>query len=212
MKKVLKLNKNKVFYIIMGVLLFSVVAATGVKLFIDFRGNDEKEVVTKKKLDSLDVYGYTLDDLDTDTYKKYFNELREVLNKDDIDYKEYASVLTKLFVTDFYTLDNKITSSDIGGEEFVHSDVVDNFKLNAGDTMYNHVKNNVYGDRTQELPEVNSVSIESTEEVKYTYNKKEYEAYKVTASWDYVKDLGYEKNGVFYLIKDNNKLNIVETN
>ena len=184
MKKVLKLNKNKVFYIIMGVLLFSVVAATGVKLFIDFRGNDEKEVVTKKKLDSLDVYGYTLDDLDTDTYKKYFNELREVLNKDDIDYKE----------------------------EFVHSDVVDNFKLNAGDTMYNHVKNNVYGDRTQELPEVNSVSIESTEEVKYTYNKKEYEAYKVTASWDYVKDLGYEKNGVFYLIKDNNKLNIVETN
>ena len=74
----------------------------------------------------------------------------------------------------------------------------------------NHVKNNVYGDRVQELPQVKSVTVNSIQEDKYTYNDNEYEAYKVDTSWEYEKDMGYDTSGVFYLIKDNNKLNVVE--
>lgn len=208
MKKVI--NKNKVFYISVSVLAVVIIIVTGVKVFFDFFVSDEREVISKTKLDSLEMYGYTLDDLDTELYRTYFEELKQVLNEDEIDLSSYASVLSKLFITDFYTLNNKVTSSDIGGIEFVHPDIVDNFKLNAGDTMYNHVKNNVYGDRTQELPIVKSVTIDNIQEVKYTYNGQEYDAFKVVVKWEYEKDLGYDNTGTLYLIYDNNKLNLVE--
>jgi len=42
------------------------------------------------------------------------------------------------------------------------------------------------------------------------YNGTTYEAFKITATWEYETDLGYDKSGTFYLIKDNDKLNIVE--
>lgn len=204
------INKNKVFYLTVSVLAVLVIIAGGVKVFFDFFVSDERQVVSKTKLDSLEMYGYTLDDLDTELYRTYFEELKEVLNDDEIDMSSYASVLSKLFIADFYTLSNKVTSSDIGGVEFVHVDIVDNFKINAGDTMYNHVKNNVYGDRTQELPIVKNVTIDNIQEVKYNYKDKEYDAFKVVAKWEYEKDLGYDNVGTLYLIKDNNKLNVVE--
>lgn len=76
--------------------------------------------------------------------------------------------------------------------------------------MYNHVENNIYGDRKQELPTVKSVDISEVVKTSYTYKDKEYDAYKVSATWEYVSDMGYDKEGIFYLIKDNNKLYIVK--
>lgn len=212
MKKKMKkgINKNRVFYFVVGSLAALIIIACGVKVCFDFFISDEKPVVSKKTLANLELYGYTLDDLDTELYKSYFDELKSILDEEEVNMISYAEVLTKLFITDFYSLSNKVTSSDIGGVEFVHKDMVDNFKMHAGDTMYNHIKNNVYGDRIQELPTVKSVVIDSIQEEKYTYNDMEYDAYKVAASWEYEKDLGYDSNGVFYLIKDNNKLNVVE--
>lgn len=208
MKKVI--NKNKVFYVIMVVLMALVIIITGVKAIFEFVIKDEKDPVSKVELDSIELYGYTLDDLDSPLYKTYFLELKDILNEDEVIMEDYAKSLVKLFVTDFYTLSNKVTSSDIGGLEFIEPNMIDNFKLNAGDTMYNHVKNNVYGDRVQDLPTVKEVTIDDTQEVKYSYNDKEYDGYKILASWEYEVDLEYENKGTFYLIKDNNKINIVE--
>lgn len=208
MKKVI--NKSKLFYFIMGILAILIILVTGVKAFFEFYVKDEKPVVTKKELDNLELYGYTLDDHDTNLYKTYFDELKDILKEEEVDMVSYASSLTKLFVVDFYTLSNKITSSDIGGVEFVHPDMLENFKIHAGDTIYNHIKNNIYGDRKQELAVVSNVVINNIVEDKYTYNGNIYDAYKVSASWEYEKDFGYENSGVFYLIKDNNKLNVVE--
>lgn len=205
-----KINKNRIFYFIVSVIVVIIMIVTGVKVFFDFFVKDDREVVGKSILENLDSYGYTLDDLDTELFRTYFNELKDILNEDEIDYNKYADVLIKLFVTDFYTLSNKVTSSDIGGVEFVHSSFVDNFKMNAGDTMYNHVKNNVSGDRNQELPMVKSVIVSSMNQEKYSYDGKEYDAFKAVVTWEYEKDLGYETNGTFYLINDNNKLNVVE--
>ena len=142
--------------------------------------------------------------------KENFKELKDILANDNINYEDYAKELVMLYVVDFYTLSNKITSSDIGGVEFIPTDMVDNFKMHAGDTMYNHVENNIYGDRKQELPTVKSVNISEVVETSYTYKDKEYDAYKVSATWEYVSDMGYDKEGIFYLIKDNNKLYIVK--
>ena len=207
MKRVL--NKNRLFYFISIILVVIVLLIIGIKFVKDFIIKDNKDIITKNNLDTLELYGYTLDDLDSKLYKEYFNELKSVLNSDVINYEEYAKDIVKLFVTDFYTLDTKLTSSDIGGIEFIPSDMVDNFKMNAGDTMYNHVKTNIYGDREQDLPIVKNVSIDSVSEINYTYKEKEYSAYKVKASWEYEKDMGYDKEGEYVLIKDNNKLYIV---
>lgn len=207
MRKVL--NKNKLFYFVMISLILVVIIVIGLKFTLEFLVKDDKNVVTKKELDSLELYGYTLDDYDSDLYKEYFNDLKGTLNSKEVNYEDYAKEIVKLFVSDFYTLDNKLTSSDIGGVEFIPSDMVENFKMHAGDTMYNHVKTNIYGDRVQELPIVKSVEVTNIENITYTYKDKEYSAYKVSARWEYQEDLGYKNNEIFTLIKDNNKLYIV---
>ena len=207
MRKVL--NKNKLFYFVMISLILVVIIVIGVKFTLEFLVKDDKNVVTKKELDSLELYGYTLDDYDSDLYKEYFNDLKNTLNSKEVNYEDYAKEIVKLFVSDFYTLDNKLTSSDIGGVEFIPNDMVENFKMHAGDTMYNHVKTNIYGDRVQELPIVKSVEVTNIENITYTYKDKEYSAYKVSARWEYQEDLGYKNNEIFTLIKDNNKLYIV---
>lgn len=207
MRKVL--NKNKLFYFVMISLILVVIIVIGVKFTLEFLVKNEKNVVTKKELDSLELYGYTLDDYDSDLYKEYFNDLKGTLNSKEVNYEDYAKEIVKLFVSDFYTLDNKLTSSDIGGVEFIPSDMVENFKMHAGDTMYNHVKTNIYGDRVQKLPIVKSVEVTNIENITYTYKDKEYSAYKVSARWEYQEDLGYKNNEIFTLIKDNNKLYIV---
>ena len=204
------LNKNKVFYTIMTLLITITLIVICVNVYKDFFKREEKPTVIKNKLDALELYGYTLDDLDTEVYKNYFNELKTILNEEEINEEEYAKIIVKLFVTDFYTLDNKISSSDIGGTEYIHPDMIDNFKMNAGDTIYNHVKTNINGDRDQKLPSVKSVEINSIEEETYTYNENDYDGYKVSATWDYNENLGYEKEGIFYIIKVDNKLYIVE--
>lgn len=207
MRKVL--NKNKLFYFVMISLILVVIIIIGVKFTFEFLVKDDKNVVTKKELDSLELYGYTLDDYDSDLYKEYFNDLKGTLNSKEVNYEDYAKEIVKLFVSDFYTLDNKLTSSDIGGVEFIPSDMVENFKMHAGDTMYNHVKTNIYGDRVQKLPIVKSVEVTNIENITYTYKDKEYSAYKVSTRWEYQEDLGYKNNEIFTLIKDNNKLYIV---
>lgn len=207
MRKVL--NKNKLFYFVMISLILIVIIVIGVKFTFEFLVKDDKNVVTKKELDSLELYGYTLDDYDSALYKEYFNDLKSTLNSKEVNYEDYAKEIVKLFVSDFYTLDNKLTSSDIGGVEFIPSDMVENFKMHAGDTMYNHVKTNIYGDRVQELPIVKKVDVTNIESITYTYKDKEYSGYKVSASWEYQEDLGYKNNEIFTLIKDNNKLYIV---
>lgn len=207
MRKVL--NKNKLFYFVMISLILVVIIVIGVKFTLEFLVKDDKNVVTKKELDSLELYGYTLDDYDSDLYKEYFNDLKGTLNSKEVNYEDYAKEIVKLFVSDFYTLDNKLTNSDIGGVEFIPSDMVENFKMHAGDTMYNHVKTNIYGDRVQKLPIVKSVEVTNIENITYTYKDKEYSAYKVSARWEYQEDLGYKNNEIFTLIKDNNKLYIV---
>lgn len=203
-----KLNKKRLFnffVILIALVLFAIVAF---KVVSDMNRDNAK--VEKKELDIIEPYGYKLDDRDTDTYKKYFNELKEVLSEEPIDEEKYAELLTKLFITDFYTLSNRLTSTDIGSLEFIHENQVENFILNAEETMYKTVESDLYGERDQELPEVKEVTVESVEATTYTYNNTEYDAYRVTASWTYKKDLGYETEGIFILMKDNDKLNVVE--
>lgn len=201
----MKKNKGRgviVIFIIVGIILFGYL---GYRVKNDFFKGSER-----KKLDSIELYGYTLSKNDTEIYKTYFKELSKVLNEKTIDYNEYAKLISKLFVIDLYTLDNKLASTDIGGLEFLHKDLKDNFKENMGSTLYNFVESNIDGKRTQELPIVKDVEVSDVFETKYTYNKTEYDAYLVSTNITYEKDLGYPKNMKLTIIKDNNILYIVK--
>ncbi len=204
-----KLNINRIIiaaFIVLGLSLFIVL---GAKLYLDFF-KGEKVITEEKNIDSIELYGYTLKKSDTEIYKQYYNELESILGEEEIDFKQYAEALTKLFVIDFYTLTNKVASTDIGSLEFIRPNQLENFKLNAGDTIYKYVENNLSNDRAQKLPEVQDVTIDSIDNIEYTIGEDEYESYEIKATWSYVEDLGYEKTKIFKLIKDKNILYVVE--
>ena len=195
--------RNIVLFVLIGLILFGVV---GYKAYNDFFKPKPEE----KKLMSLDLYGYTLSERDTDLYKDNFKALEKTLNEKPINYEEYAKLISKLFVIDVFTLDNKVSSTDIGGHEFLYKDIEDNFNDNLGATLYKNVEVNLDGNRKQTLPIVTSIEVTDIKEAKYTYNKVEYEGYTVNLKWEYKQDLGYQSSIKLTLIKDNNILYIVK--
>lgn len=176
------------------------------KVYNDFFNKSE----VKKQLDSIGYYGYTLDSNDTPLYKTYFKELSSVLNEKEINFEEYAKSISKLFIVDVFTLNNKLGSTDIGGLDFIHKDLKDNFKENMGYNMYKNIEINLDGERTQKLPIVKSVTIDDVFNTKYTYNDNSYDAYIVSASISYEEDMGYQNSIKLTIINDNKILYIVK--
>lgn len=204
----MKIKSDKkiiILFIIVGVLLIG---------FLGYRVNKDflSKTNSKKQIDSIDFYGYTLSKSDTDLYKSIFKELSKVLNEKPVDMNSYAKLVSELFIIDLYSLDSKLTSTDIGGIEFLHKDLRENFKENMGSTLYKFVESNIDGKRKQELPMVKEVNVTDVFETKYTYNKNEYPAYLVTVNWTYEKDLGYQTSAKLTIINDNDILYIVKGN
>ncbi len=196
--------KILIFLILIGLALFGYL---GYRVYNDFF----KDTDTRKPIDSIGLYEYTLSNNDTDVYKDNFKALSKVLNEKPINYSEYAKSISKLFIIDLYTLNNKMGSTDIGGVEFLHKDLRDNFKENMGATLYKFMETNLDGKRTQKLPEVKEVNVDNIIETKYTYNSETYEGYLVDVSWSYVVDLGYETKAKLTIINDKDILYIVKS-
>lgn len=216
MKKDIKKNNKKKKVFIFIVIIVLVLLALGIFLYFYFNKNKEEHVETKEAviLNSLDEYGITLSDLDTALYKEEYEVLKKNLESDKINYEEYAKSISKLFIIDLYTLNNKINKYDVGGYEVVYPAVVDNYKLNVEDTLYKYLEDNSQGKRKQTLPEVKSIKVDSIKPNKYTIKSedKTYEGYKVELSWTYTKNLGYDDEATLIIINVDNKLYIAEKN
>lgn len=199
------MKKNKkvlALLILIGVILFG---------YLIFRvRNDFFKKQDKIVVDSIGLYGYTLEKTDTKLYENYFKELSKILNEKTIDYEKYAEYLSKLFIVDTFTLNNKLASTDIGGTEFIHPDLKENFKENMGNNMYRNIQVNLDGKRQQELPIVKDVTIDTIKEDKVKYNDKEYDGYIIKANIEYEKDLGYQTEIELTLIKDDKILYIIK--
>lgn len=205
-------KKNKgifIYYFISILLLLIVISLSVFNLHKTFKHKEEK-TVQKEKTDYLQLYGYTLDNKDSKLYKETFKELKNILNSKEVNEEKYAKTLSKLFIIDLYTLSTKLTSTDIGGIEFVFPDLLENFKINMGDNMYNHIESNLDGKRKQNLPTVKEVIVDDIEKTTYNYKEEEYEGYKIKLHWEYVNDMGYEDKATLILVSYNNKLYVVE--
>ncbi|NLC48285.1 MAG: hypothetical protein GX758_02880, partial [Tenericutes bacterium] len=82
-----------IIFIIVGISLFTTL---GINVYTDFF----KDTSVKKEIDSIEFYGYTLNDNDTDLYKEKFKALSKVLNEKTIDYNEYAKLISQMFIID----------------------------------------------------------------------------------------------------------------
>lgn len=199
-------KKYKILLIVIIVLIIVIIAA--IIAFKFLKGSEPAEPV--KVVDRIDNFDYTLDDRDTELMKNTYNELKTVLSSDEIDYEKYAEILSKLFVIDLFTMDNKVNRYDVGSTEYVYPDSVDNFKTNVEDTIYKSMENNSDGKRKQDLPEVSSIDNTSVETSTFTIGEEEHESFVVNINWSYVSDLGYDDNAIITLIELNEKLYVVE--
>lgn len=185
-------------FLVLGIFVFAINQV--------FFKNDKIEVVSQ-----IDDYPYYLENNATKIYKKYFRELEKELEDLKVDEENYVSLVSQLFIIDFYTLSNKVTNQDVGGVQFIHSSIQDNFSLKATDTIYKYVESNIYGNRSQKLPTVKDVKVSSVKNISYQYNDSIDEfAYQVEVSISYKRDLGYDKSKTIILVHEDNVLSIVE--
>ena len=205
-KKKRKLKKQ--VKILIGI-IFVVAVLVLIMIIKPFHKKDDVEKV--KVEDSLEEYGYVLNENETAYYKELFKELKSVLNKDQVDEEEYAKLVGKLFLADFYNLDNKITKNDIGGVQFVYEPYRNDFSKFAVESIYHYVENSLYEKRDQELPEVTSVEISNIKQEAFEYQEQtDDKAWVFNYTITYKKDLGYQEEGTMTLVHNENRLAIVD--
>ena len=164
-------------------------------------------------LSTIDEYGYSLNENDSDYFNSVYKELEEELNNEEIDESNYAKLISKLFVIDFYSINYAVNKNDVGGKQFIYSTYVDNFVNAAKDSIYSTVENNIYGDRNQELPIVKNVEITSVEQDLFeTDDVSDEEAYYVDITITYEKDLEYPTTVSLVIVHNNDKLEIAKVN
>ncbi len=199
--------------IIITLILVTVILVGGGSIvFLLSRSTDEstEPKVTVTELDNIEDYGYRLEDRDTALYKENFNLLAEELKKEEVSFEEYAKLLSKLYVMDLYTISNKINQYDVGSLDFVSPDVRENFEKKVKDTIYKYVEDNTYGKRSQELPEVKSIEVSEITEEKQKVGEEEFDGYSIDLTWEYVKDLGYDKKATLKIVKQDKFLYVIK--
>lgn len=200
------MKKKKIGLVILVlVLLYSI---GGIYYNITHRDSVDNSV---KSIDMIDKYGYVLKSNATNLQKELFNELKTILNNDNINDDAYAKIISKMFVTDLYTLSNKVNKYDVGGTEYVLESGRDNFKVNVQDTLYKYLEDNSDGKRSQILPMVVSVSADEISDTKYKIDDNESDAKKVSLTISYNEDLGYDTKVTLILIKSDGKYYVVES-
>lgn len=204
----MKKTRRNILIIIGLLILIGLTSLVGFFLLRD--KEDDTNLNTVQLVDEIKGYDYHLKDRDTKLYKEEFIKLKALLEEEDIDYESYAELLGKLYVIDLYTINNKINKYDVGGSQFVYPSAKENYELNVRETIYRYVEDNSNSKRTQKLPEVSSITVSDIKETKYTLEETEYEGYEVSIDLQYIEDLGYDEEVSITLIKDENKLYVVE--
>jgi len=200
------MNK-KIKYLFIGILIILfVLLFLGIKnIYTTISNNNEV-----KTLSTIEKYNYTLNENDSPYFKELFEELKTCLESEELDEEMYATLLSKLFVVDFYSLEYAISKSDVGGIQFVYSEYQSNFVTKAKDTIYNYIESDIYGKREQELPNVTNVEV-SIDSDDYEGEKEEdSKAYYAHLTLTYEEDLDYPNEVSLILIHKDNKLQIVK--
>lgn len=203
----MKLKKKVKVILVIAILL--IVAGLG---FLAYESIKPKAVKTATVENEIKDYGYTLKSTRSARYKEAFQELKDILSKKNVDEEAYLKQISKMFIMDFYTLDDKLANTDVGGIDFVHTNAKTNFLEKSEDTVYKYVENDIYGNRNQKLPEVTDVTVENIENIEYTIGTDftDDNAYQVEVSIKYKEDMDYPTKATLTFVHEDNKLSLVE--
>ncbi len=208
-----KISKKKVSIFVIIVIL--IIAAITFFIFLDSK-KDDTETIKVEDVDTIEGYDYTLKSNSTKYFKDLFKQLKECLEADEIDEDEYAELVSKMFIADFFNLDNKISKNDVSGVQFVYEGFRDDFIKLVSTSIYKNVESNLYDDREQNLPVVTNVSIEKGDNTTFTYgDQTDDNAYVMNFEIEYDEDLDYQTSGTLTLIHNDKKLEVAameETN
>ena len=125
MKKTKK-RRVKVNFIL-GLIVIVLVAIMIYCLLDIFVNIKSKSQTTIEVLDKIEAYNYELNENDSSYFETLFTKLKETLETEEVDEEEYASLVSQLFITDFYSLDCSLNKNDIGGTQFVYSSYQQDF-------------------------------------------------------------------------------------
>lgn len=203
-------RRYKIILVIIITLVLVIGGLTAYMFF--FRKIDKTTENVSNIIHTIEKFDYSLEDRDTDLMKEEFYGLEKILKAEEIDYSLYAQSLSKLFIIDVFTIDNKSNKYDIGGLEYLLKEEQEKFKNILIDTLYANVIDDSNSIRKQDLPIVKNVSVINITEDTYLLKDEPKEAYNVNMLWEYKKDLGYDSKACITLIKEENKLFIVEYN
>jgi len=203
-----RLKVNLILSIVVVILVLIMIYCV-FDIFNSIKSKSQNEV---EVLDKIEGYDYEFNENDSSYFEDLFAELKDVLESEELDEEAYASLVSQLFITDFYSLDCAINKNDVGGTQFIYSTYQDDFISKAKITIYKYVENNMYGDREQQLPMVSEVVVEEIETQEYIFDNEveDSNAYVVTVSILYEEDLGYPEKATLVLIHNENKLEIAK--
>ena len=205
----MKLKKKAKRFLILILLIIIVIA--GVLVYTKVTSNNEVKEV--KIINEIKKYGYKLKENKPKRYKDMFTELKQILTADKVDEEKYLKKISEMFIYDFYSLNDKVAKTDVGGVDFVYGGIIENFLQNAQNTYYKYVESNIYNNRKQALPVVGEIKIESVEAKEFAYgDKTDEKAYEVKVSWSYTDDSfsDYQNEATLIFIHDGIKLSLVE--
>ena len=206
----MKLKKKAKRIILVLIVVF--ILTVGVLFYLK-NSKKEEPVKETKIVNEVENFEYKLKENKPKKYKEMFDELKEILTKEEIDEDAYVRKISEMFIYDFYSLNDKTAKTDIGGVDFVYGEVLENFLQNAQNTYYKYVESNIYNNRKQSLPVVSEISIDNVEQKPFAYGDKNDEAaFYVDASWSYTDDQfqSYQRKATLVFIHDADKLSLVE--
>lgn len=164
-----------------------------------------------KVLETIENYDYKLDENDSAYVKSLFKDLKKILEEEQVDEQSYASLMSQIFVADFYSLKQAINKNDVGGTQFVYEPYQNDFIASAKATIYAYVENNIYGTRNQALPLVSNVEVTDIQSTEYESDiVSDQKAYLVDLYVTYEEMLDYPNHVSLTLVHNDDKLQIVK--
>lgn len=205
--------KKKYKRLLTGILIAILLTVVGFATYKVIKKDNKNDVKEVKIVSKIGEYGYNLKENKPKAYKEMFEELKTILSKDPVVEEDYLKKISEMFIYDFYSLNDKMAKTDIGGVEFVHQNVLDNYIQNAQNTYYKYVESNIYNNRRQTLPEVNNITIGDIKQKAFAYGEETDEkAYEVNVTWEYTNTAfsNYQKSAALIFVHDGKKLSLVE--
>lgn len=187
-----------------------IIAILGSYILSHFIFKPTKKDGFSKVVDKISKYGYTLDERDSKLMREKFKELKKVLKSEEVNYEEYAKLISEMYIIDLYDIDKKVNKYDVPCLEYIYKDEADKFKKMIKEVFYSQLIDNSDGNRKQELPSVKSIEVLSVNNDKIDAKGTSKDGYIVTLSWEYDKDLGFDKKSEVRLVVDDGKLYVVK--